>query len=191
MRKIPTVFKRSEDRRHVIDAVNPGCEWVFAGEGAIATRKFDGTCIWVRSTVHAVDVWARREIKPGGSPSQYFICEEQDPVTGKMVGWEPADQSSFYKYITEGVENWVADHPGAIAPPPKTYELCGPKINGNSEGFDKHVIIPHGEEHIHFWPSSFDGMRAWLMKQSIEGIVWWHPDTRRAKIKRKDFERIV
>lgn len=189
MRKIPTVYRRSEDRRHVIDAVTPGCEWVFNGEG-LATRKFDGTCIWIRSTSHSVDVWARREIKPGGSIPMYFICEERDYETGKMVGWEPAEDTSFAKYITEGIANWVADNPHSIAPPPKTYELCGPKINGNPEGFDKHVIIPHGEELIEFWPSSFDGMRAWLMKQSIEGIVWWHPDTRRAKIKRKDFERI-
>lgn len=178
MKKIPTLFQRTKDRRHVIDEVTPGCEWVLEGEGR-ATRKFDGTCVRADGD-HTF--YFRREVKAGQEPPPYFEASEHDPETGKTVGWEPATESGFVKFLIEALE-------GVHHTPAGTYELCGPKINGNPEGFDRHVLIRHGDEHVDVGARTFDNLRDWLMSHEFEGIVWHHPDGRMAKLKRRDFPR--
>lgn len=42
MQKIPTLYLRDPATHYVTDQVNPGCEWVLAGEG-FPTRKYNGT----------------------------------------------------------------------------------------------------------------------------------------------------
>ena len=136
MRKIPTLYQRDpEDRRYVTDEVTPGCEWVLAGEG-IPTRKLDGTC--VRLDTHGA-WWARREVKPGKAEPAGFVAIEHDETTGKTVGWEPVEQSPFIKFMREAVGT------GGFARSftPGTYELVGPKINGNPEGFGAHTLLSH------------------------------------------------
>lgn len=176
MRKIPTVFVRDPEtnRRHVKNEVTPGCEWVLGGEGT-ATRKYDGTCVMWDGTVW----WARREVKAGKEPPANFREIEHDETTGKTVGWEPADQSGFAKYLTEA----VGDHDWE----PRTYELCGPKINGDPEKQERHVLIPHGDLVLDNAPRDFDALAAYLRIHSFEGIVWHHPDGRMAKLKKRDF----
>lgn len=182
MKKIPTLFVRDEDdRRYVRGFVNPGCEWVLEGEGR-ATRKRDGTC----TLYDGHDWWARREVKPGKVAPANFIEVDHDPVTGKTAGWEPATQSSFAKFHAEALEV----HTGG----PGTYELMGPKINGNPEGFDAHVLWLHGfdllsdREELRNSPRDYDGLRDWLLDHpDWEGIVWHHEDGRMAKLKGRDF----
>ena len=188
MKKIPTLFVRDpEDRAHVLNEVNPGCEWVLAGEG-VATVKWDGTC-----TMLADDGtwWARREVKPGKPTPEDFWEEQHDQVTGKRVGWEPMAQSSFARIHAEALR--LAGHPFTPVGP-GTYELVGPKINGNPEGFLTHHLIRHGWAPFSLRnaakdaPRDFEGLRTWLRGCPYEGIVFHHPDGRRAKIKRKDFQ---
>ena len=74
-----------------------------------------------------------------------------------------------------------------------TYELVGPKIQGNPERFDLYEFVRHSTAPIFYdAPRTFDGLREWLSRRDIEGIVWHHPDGRMAKIKKRDFglERI-
>jgi hypothetical protein len=123
VKKIPTLFERGEDRRYVLDQVTPGCEWVLAGEGR-ATRKYDGTCVLIRRDGPVVHGFARREVKPGKEPPPNWVEVDHDQVTGKRVGWEPIEQSGFAKWFEEAV---TGDEP------PGTYELVGPKVNGNPE----------------------------------------------------------
>ena len=68
-----------------------------------------------------------------------------------------------------------------------TYELCGPKIQGNPERFPAHVLVPHSAERIPADPRTFEEIKAFLATADIEGIVWHHPDGRMAKVKTKDF----
>jgi hypothetical protein len=184
MQKIPTLFVRNpEDRRHVLPDVTPGCEWVIDGEG-VATRKWDGTCVMLDE--HGA-WWARREVKPGKNIPPGYQIVQHDEATGKLVGWEPMAQSSFAKFHAEAVEN-CGGVEGA-----DTYELLGPKINGNPDGFDVHVLMPHGwarrSDRIdcEAAPRDFDGLRTWLLARHYEGIVWHHPDGRMAKLKVRDF----
>ncbi|EDY43944.1 DUF5565 family protein [Streptomyces sp. SPB074] len=184
MRKIPTLFVRDpEDRRSVLPEVTPGCEWALAVEGT-ATRKWDGTCTMLDTDG---TWWARREVKPGKTPPEHFVAVERDEVTGKAVGWEPVEQSPFARFHAEALANGPVSTPG-------TYELLGPKINANPERLGAHILIAHGwaplseRRELAATPRGFDGLRAWLLAHPTwEGIVWHHPDGRRAKLKRRDF----
>lgn len=177
MRKIPTLFVRHADnRKYVTEHVTDGCEWVLAGEG-VATRKYDGTCVMCDDDGRW---WARREVKAGKPEPENYVAVEQDETTGKTVGWEPIEQSSFAKFFDEAERDH--DYAG-------TYELCGPKINGNPEGYDKHVLVRHDDASvIEGLRLSYDGLRTFLTTgYPGEGIVWHHPDGRMAKLKRRDF----
>lgn len=181
MKKIPTLFVRDEvDRRYVTPQVTPGCEWVLAGEG-IPTRKFDGTCVLIRYGLHGTEALCRREVKAGKETPPNFEAIEHDPVTGKTVGWEPSDQSGFARYVNEAI------YPGIQ---PGTYELIGPRINGNPENWSDHALIRHGVVALtNPDPLTFETLRDALLGEPFEGIVWHHPDGRMAKLKRRDFPR--
>ena len=183
MKKIPTLFKRDPgDMSRVLSEVNPDAQWVLEGP-ALATRKFDGTCVMLDTEGRW---WARREVKVGKTPPADYRAEETDANTGKTVGWEPIEQSPF-------VKTWH-DAMGYVDPVelgPGTYELCGPKVNGNPEGLNRHTLIRHGCVLLDEFPTGFDEI-AERMKSGFqfEGVVWHHPDNgRMVKIKRRDFAR--
>jgi hypothetical protein len=183
MKKIPTLFVRDwdGDRRYVLPQVTPGCEWVINGEG-VPTRKYDGTCVMYDGS----NWWARREVKEGKPAPAGFVALGTDPETGKTMGWEPAEQSSFWKYLSEALRDDLS-HFAFFS---ETYELVGPKINGNPEGYGHHMLIRHAlADIIDEAPCDFDTLAPWLHSLPYEGIVWHHPDGRMAKIKKRDFQR--
>lgn len=186
MEKIPTLFLRDweNDPKHVTREPNPACEWVFAGLGT-ATIKWDGTCVMLDESG---DWWARREVKPGKTAPAGFVEIARDDETGKVMGWEPVEQSAFAKWHAEALDGGGRFKPG-------TYELVGPKINGNPDGFGAHILIEHGWAHapiredLKTAPRDYDGLAAWLHARPYEGIVWHHEDgVRFAKLKRRDFQ---
>ena len=188
MKKIPTLFKRDpEDMRHVTAEVHPGCQWVLDGEG-VATRKYDGTCTMLDEDGNW---WARREVKPDKTPPANWVEVDHDTVTGKRTGWEPIEQSAFAKFHAEALDHWDT----LAARQPGTYELCGPKINRNPEGYAQHVLVAHSHAAkvvLPDVPLSYDTLRPLLLglaENGVEGIVWHHPDGRMAKLKGRDFRR--
>jgi hypothetical protein len=188
MRKIPTLFKRGSDGR-VVNEITPGCEWVLAGEG-IATRKWDGACCMVRDG----KLFKRREVKIGKSEPPGFELVETDTNTSKLFGWVPVGAGPEDAYFREafkmGLDCWYRPIVDG------TYELCGPKVQGDPERFGTRFLVPHvcgkmghvlktsiaGDP-----PREFDGLREYLEGFAIEGIVFQHPDGRMAKIKGKDY----
>jgi hypothetical protein len=184
--KIPTVFRRDpENMRRVLPEVTPGCEWVLAGEG-VATRKYDGTCVMFDGE----EWWARREVKPGKAEPADFRAISTDPATGRTVGWVPIGQSSFAKFWRDAWTVGAAGNPGpGPAYEPGTYELCGPKVQGNPEEYDLHVLIRHEDaEVLYDVPRDFETLAGLLVVSwEFEGIVWHHPDGRMAKLKGRDF----
>ncbi|WAL66917.1 hypothetical protein ORV05_03710 [Amycolatopsis cynarae] len=177
MRKIPTLFRRNpDDMRFVLPEVHPHCRWVLDGEG-VATRKYDGTCVMF----DGAHWWARREVKAGKNPPTGFVEVEHDANTGKTMGWEPAQQSAFWKHLASAMDDRVFE--------PGTYELCGPKINGNPEGLDRHLLLGHAQAEVIAVPRDFEGLRAAFTGFPHEGVVWHHPDGRMAKLKVRDFPR--
>jgi len=184
MEKIPTIFERDweGDRSRVLNQPVPECDWVFEGFG-VPTRKYDGTCVMFDG--HAW--WARREIKEGKSPPPNFVFLSHDDQTMKTVGWEPIDQSPFYKYWIEAMDNRRAV-PEAGDFFAGTHELIGPKINGNPECAPNHVLIPHALANEVMCPTrTFEAIRAVLEGRPIEGIVFHNADGRMGKVKKRDF----
>jgi hypothetical protein len=186
VRKIPTLFVRDwdGDRRYVLPEVTPECEWVAKGEG-VPTRKYDGTCLMLDE---GGAWWARREVKPGKAALAGFVALEHDEETGKTVGWEAVGQSAFARWHAEALS---AEHANGTGDDllPGTYELCGPKVNGDPEAFIGHVLVPHAEAApLDDAPRDFAGLAAWLHAHPWEGIVWHGgPGGAMAKIKRRDF----
>jgi hypothetical protein len=182
MKKIPTIYKRNpENMRELLDEPHPDCAWVFAGEG-VATRKYDGSCCKMEN----VRLWKRREVKKGKSTPDGFIEEGRDPNTGKRVGWvevNPIDPGD--RWHKEAVINALSN---GNALPDGTYELVGPKVQGNPENQPGHYLISHADaERYPECPTGKEELIEWLRGRDIEGVVWHHPDGRMAKIKKKDF----
>jgi hypothetical protein len=178
--------------------VTPGAEWVVAGEG-VATRKWDGTCCLIRGGV----LFKRYEVKPGGKPPANFEpANEPDEATGKQQGWVPVGNGPEDQYHREalayarlsgpdqpyyGIRFDLAVDMRLAIPKEGTYELCGPKVQGNPDNLAHHQFIRHGVHSRRDSPRDFDGLREYLRTANIEGIVWHHPDGRLVKIKAKDF----
>ena len=183
MEKILTIFERGPGFV-VIDEPKAGCEWVFAGEGK-ATEKLDGTN--VRLTIRAGQC-VRLEKRRNPSKEQ--------KAQGIKDGWyvDARDDADEDKWIFEAMRGtdlsaWPDGEHSA--------EALGPKIQGNTLTLQRNVCVPFNLEIPVFDipDRSFNSLRTVLEKlQSLyspgnlaEGIVFHHPDGRRAKIKRKDF----
>lgn len=211
MRKIISLFKRDhKGTRLVYDEIVSGAEWVVAGEGQ-ATIKYDGTCCMVRDgklykrhdrrlskTVHKRKkrdpdfMPEEKHFKP--APNNWEAAEaEPNKHTGHWPGWVPVGDGPEDKWhrdaaykVTNVGEDWLDLNDGS-------YELVGPKVQGNPYGLKGHHLWRHGgityREEIPPTniPTTFDELKTWLANHDIEGIVWHHPDGRMVKIKRKDF----
>jgi hypothetical protein len=129
-------------------------------------------------------LYKRYDAKQGKTPPAGFEpAQDYDPVTGHMPGWILVNDGPEDRWHREAFAAW----PDA---PDGTYELCGPKIQANPEGYQTHQLIPHGLPQASWVadaPRDFDGIREYLRTRNIEGIVWHHPDGRMVKIKTKDF----
>lgn len=184
MQKIPTIFERDPaNMSRVVDKVTVGCEWIFAGEGR-ATIKWDGTCCMVRDGM----LYKRYELKSGRmAPDDFDPCCDPDPNTGKQPGWVPVGDGPEDQWHCEAFrDRRNCDDPKDI--PNGTYELVGPKVQGNPYLYNSHTLYPHGSD---AWQNigvlTFQSIRLELDVREREGIVWHHPDGRMAKIKRRDF----
>ncbi len=174
MKKIPTIFVRDMSKQPalVVNRWVDGCEWVRDGEG-VPTVKYDGTCCLVRDG----KLYKRRELKKGQAAPADFEQADFDDETGKSVGWAPVSDSSEDQWHREAFHGQ----------PDGTYELIGPKVQGNKNHVSQHALVPHGNDPIRDDPRTFEAIRDYLAVVEVEGLVWHHPDGRMAKIKRRDF----
>lgn len=179
MKKISTLFKKDpSDLSKVINEINPENQWVINGEG-IPTRKFDGTACAIINGL----LYKRYDAKKGKQvPENSIQCQEPDIITGHWPHWvlcshvKPEDRYHF-----EGLNNLIEKVNG-------TYELCGPKVQNNAEGFLIHQLILHGCVKLNITDFSFDGIKKYLSEVNIEGIVFHHKtDGRMCKIRKTDF----
>ena len=196
VKKIPTVFQRNYDTdRLVRDEVVPGADWVVAGEG-IATRKWDGQCCAIQNG----EFLKRYELKAGKVPPFSFrSTQEPGEVTGNTPGWVVVGYGPEDKWLRAAFELYVSGLSGTqneeelkASLTSGTFEAVGPHFGGghhekNPEGVPDQ-LIPHGKHVIEDFPRTFEGMKSWFEKDPIiEGVVFWHPDGRKAKLKLKDF----
>jgi len=180
MKKMPTLFERdwSGDKSRVVNKVNPKAQWVIDGEG-VATRKLEGTSCLIDDGV----LFKRRELRKEGTPPDGFVLADHDEETGKTVGWMKVERDAEDCWHREAFDQMSPKLDG-------TYELVGPKIQGNPERYENHRLIGHFSPAVALPdtpPRTFDGLQEWLKGKDIEGIVWHHSDGRMAKIKLRDF----
>lgn len=180
MKKIISLFKRDyEGNRQVINEVVPGAEWVINGEG-VATKKYDGTCCMVEDG----KLYKRFEVKSGGTPPYGFRpANDIDPNTGKQQGWVEVGNGNEDRWYREA----VGGDPDHVDMKDGTYELLGPKVQGNPENENRHLLQSHDNAEELDAPRTFDELKEWFKDKDIEGIVWHHSDGRMVKIKKKDF----
>lgn len=181
VKKISTLFKKDpSDLGRIINEINPENAWVFHGEG-IATRKFDGTSSAIIDGI----LYKRYDVKKGRTaPPDAIPCQEADSVSGHHPHWLPCDRTKKEdRFFFEAFDALSEIIDG-------TYELCGPKVQGNPENLDRHVLIPHGKEILEIQDFSFEAFRELLSDKdmNIEGIVFHHiSDGRMCKIRKRDF----
>ena len=178
MKKISTYFEKDPtDLGRVINQVNPENAWV-SDEGVVATVKFDGTsCAIING-----QLYKRYDAKRGKTaPEGAIPCQEPDSVTGHHPHWvlcnreNPGDKYHFEAFDKE---DGILDG---------TYELCGPKIQGNPEKFPDHFLVRHGAQVLLLESLEFDYIREVLEAEDIEGIVFHHPHGMMCKIRKTDF----
>lgn len=173
MKKMQTVFRIDRDTHRATDEVQ--VQWVMEGEGR-ATVKHDGTSCMIEDG----KLFRRYDAKKNKTPPDGWVpCEPSpDPVTGHWPGWVPVDFSDPQcRWHTEAFEEGLADG---------TYELVGPKVQGNRYGLDRHALWRHGSEVVEVVRTR-DAIVGWLTDNRAEGLVFHHPDGRMAKVRRKDF----
>lgn len=181
MKKISTLFKKDpNDLSRVINEINPDNAWVLTDKDVIATRKYDGTACAIIDG----QLYKRYDVKKGKQVPPFAIpCQNPDEITGHWPHWvlcqhdNPAD-----KFHIEGFNNLEHKADG-------TYELCGPKVQGNPEGYARHELVRHGSFDLDLTISiyDFDSFREYLENVDIEGIVFHHPDGRMCKLRKSDF----
>ena len=181
MKKLSTLFKKDpNDLGRVINEVDPKNKWVF--KFGLPTRKFDGTSCAIIDG----ELYKRFDLKKGRTlPPNAIPCQEADEITGHHPHWVKCDvKDKSNKYHFEAFPSWNDFADG-------TYELCGPKINGNPENLENHELIKHGER-LSLANFSFETLKKFLSIDEIdmEGIVFHSMiphDNRMCKIRKKDF----
>lgn len=186
VKKMPALFVINREAHIATTEVNEKAAWIFE-QPARATIKRDGTSVTVAEDGK---IYARRMVRKGKQPPAGFIPAETDSFTGHTFGLEPVEQSGYAKMFTEAV--------GEQTLKPGTYELCGPKINGNPENLEGHRLLSHGEDEAVEMPDmravspeeAYETLKpifADYKTRGIEGVVWWGADGRRTKLRVKDF----
>lgn len=181
MKKISTLFKKDpSDLGRVINEINPENNWVF-NKGVIASRKWDGTACAIING----ELYKRYDVKKGKTvPDGAIPCQEPDEISGHWPRWikcERSDNSNKWHFEAFDYAPLLNDG---------TYELCGPKIQGNPEKLSEHYLIEHGKDVINLNKSfiTFDTIKEYLSKVDIEGIVFHETLTgNMCKIRKSDF----
>lgn len=183
MKKIPTLFVRDMTTKLVTPLVTLGCEWVIDGQG-VATEKVDGTCCMVRDG----KLYKRYDAKHGKTPPEGFepAQDAPDEHTGHWPGWLLVGDGPDDKWHREAwSEAWNYRDEKTLRD--GTYELVGPKVQGNPYDLDEYQLRRHGDTILLDAPHTYAELNVYLLDNDIEGIVWHHLDGRMAKIKRRDF----
>lgn len=180
MKKIPTLFVRGDDRM-VRNEVAPGCEWVIDGEG-VATVKYDGTACMVLGGM----LYKRHRLKAGKPVPDGWLHHDFDSAATSGHGWLPVGDGAEDRWHRSALANMQLGGWSLGAFAGQTFELIGPRVQGNPHGAIGHCLVLHGHDLLGA-PRTFDELRDFLGDLEEEGVVWHHTDGRMAKLKRRDF----
>mgnify|MGYP003288628419 CR=1 FL=1 len=189
MKKIPTLFKRlyCEDGAVILTReVTEGMEWVLSRrkkEQGVATVKWDGSACAIIDG----ELYKRYDAKRGKQPPEGAIpCQDApDPVTGHWPHWVKVDpEKPENRWFVEAWKNSTFD--GQLPLPDGTYEAMGKHFQGNPYGSMIDWLTRHGIDEVKV-RRTYEGIREFLEKNEIEGLVFWKDGEPKCKIKRTDF----
>lgn len=181
MKKMKTLFERQFENHKItkcLNKVQEGCEWVINGEG-YATEKIDGTCCLIQDNIlyKRFDYKTGRKLPKGAIPCQ----EKADEITGHFPHWVKVDEKNpsdkYHIQAFKEKDNWENG----------TYELIGKHIQGNPYNLENDVLEKHGLRILENVPRDYQGLKEYLEKHYIEGIVFYRSNGEMVKLKRSDF----
>lgn len=187
MKKITTLFKKDpNDLGRVINEISPENAWALNKEISVPTRKYDGTACAIINGI----LYKRYDAKPGKKiPEGAIPCQEPDEITRHWPHWVKCNEENPEdRWHFEGLRQTCDFLKNTL--PEGTYELLGEKINNNPEKMEGHYFVPHGSHVLHglIYPLTFEGIKNYLEKVDIEGIVFHNKITKEmCKIRKKDF----
>ena len=202
MKKIKTVFKIDREAGSMATPIPvEESRWVIEGEG-FATVKFDGTSVLIEDgkMFKRMDRKLQKKYQKNFKnnknmeltldmfkepPEGWQPCEpEPDKKTGHWPGWTPVNENDPQnKWHVEAFKSAGNLTDG-------TYELVGPKVQGNLYDLSSHKLWRHGDVVVDDMPRTFEGIKRWLENNVCEGVVFHHKDGRMAKIRRKDMFKL-
>lgn len=163
--------------------VAEGWEWCFNPEEAYILEKVDGTNVKLEVAGMDVGIFARNQKHKGYVPTSL-----NDPN---------------YKYINQGVVNYIASRKKKMKDGTYYGELLGPAIQNNPYGLETHrwfTFEPHKDGVMAYkdYPRSdnFEEWKAWILglrsllnpEVEAEGVVFLHKhDGRMAKLRKDMF----
>lgn len=190
--KIKSPFVRETINGHyvVTPKIEPGYEWVFEDSGVKAVDKLHGTNI----CLHIED---GRVCSIDNRSTRLVHC----PIIDLTIKGQAARAIEGILLNQEHIKNMSGRVYG---------ELIGPKINGNIHCLDHHKFVPfeylNNKCHWKSWvrgqyPKTFDAISDWFKtleslytyratrkRELAEGLIFLHPDGRRAKLRREMFD---
>lgn len=175
MIKIPTIFKRNYSETYsVLDEINPECSWVFDNKGT-PYRKWQGMAAMIKDGQY----FKRYIVKPHQQAPEEFIHLETDHNSGKRFGWFPVKvHNQLDQHYLDAYDHTLPDG---------TYELIGPKVLGNHDECQQHILMSHKAQKLRGLTRTYYGIKKYIEDNLFEGIVFHHEDGRMGKIKGKDF----
>ena len=192
--KIKSPFKRETiDGKYVVTPkIEDGYEWIF-DDGVLAVDKLHGTNICVYYDEGKITHISNRT---------QLVMTRDDSLFDL-----PRDKARIAHGVLNSIEKGLFAVPKAREGSGKIYgELIGPKINGNIHKVDRYYFVPFDylKERCHWrswvsnkYPKDFDSIDMWFKElislftkkmtkkeEYAEGLVFYHPDGRKAKLRR-------
>jgi len=171
MQKIETIYKRNpRNQKRVINERNDRddrrLDVIWSGD-AFATGKWDGTACMI----YGGKLYRRHQLSGESPKPSGWVHWTLDHAAPSGHGWLAVTDAPTDRYHIEGFD-WLTQSYGT--PEDGTYELIGPKINGNPHRAMCHQLVPHGKDLV-VCGFGFDELASTLGNIPFEGIVWWGP----------------
>lgn len=101
--------------------------------------------VWQLGSSTGLAAWYRKASFTNAMMPLLGPTQDPDPITGHWPGWILVGDGPEDRWHREAFTGKEQDG---------TYELCGPKVQGNPERFERHVLVPHGKEVLEDAPRS-------------------------------------
>lgn len=161
---------------------DPSLQVVLDGK-CVPTLKVDGSCC----AFFNGKFYKRYDAKKGKTPPTGAIpCCAPDPVSGHWPHWVEVDeQAPDNKWFVAAKQTYERE---GNKMEDGTYEAIGIHFQNNPYHLEKDTLHRHGSVRLDGVNDfTYEGLRNYLEKNDIEGIVFWYEGKPLCKIKRSSY----